>query len=875
MDVITTHVNADFDCLGAMVAAKKLYPEALMVFSGAQEKSMRDFFIKSTGYALNFTRLKDLDLNQVTRLILVDCQHSSRIGRFAEILNRPGLEIHIYDHHPESSGDIAATGGLIRISGSSTTILTCLLREKGIEVNGTEATLMMLGIYEDTGSLIFPSTTPEDYHAAAWLLEHGASLNTVADFVTQELTAEQVSLLNDLLKSLKTTDLHGVEVSIAHAAVDYYIGDIAVLAHMMRDMENLEALFIVVGMGSRIYIVARSRIPEVDVSAILHEFGGGGHASAASATIRDLTDIQVLEKLEGVLRARVNPRRVAGDIMSSPVKTISSTATIGEARELLTRYNVNALPVIKAGQVVGIISRRIVEKSVYHNLGHVPVTDYMHSEFMTAGPATKIKDIQEYMIGQDRRLVPVLDDGQLLGVVTRTDVLRYIHSGEALYDLARNAMPLRSKEIRGLMSKHLSPRALQVLHDLGMVGDRLDVPVFAVGGFVRDLLMNVENLDMDVTVEGDGILYAETFAAQFGCRVKSHDKFGTAVIVFPDGLKVDVASTRLEYYVSPGALPTVERSSLKMDLYRRDFTINTLAIRLNESDFGIMLDFFGAQRDLHDRVIRVLHNLSFVEDPTRVFRAIRFEQRLNFTIAKHSENLIKNAVKMDFLEKLGGKRLLTELVYILREKKPIKAIERMAAFGLLRFIHPDLQLAAGTRAILEEARKIISWFDLLFLGRSFERWVVYFLALTESLTNDQLWGTCTRLSVNEHYREQLFEMRRQGEEVLAAMEKKVARSGSMARSDIYFQLNSLPVEILLYLMAKTGSEEVRKCISLYFTQLQNIHCLITGHDLKRLKVPPGPQYRNLLDQVLKARLDGNVASREDELELVRQKLGKL
>ncbi len=349
MDVITTHVNADFDCLGAMVAAGKLYPGALMVFAGSQEKSMRDFFLKSTSYVLNFTRLKDLDLSLVTRLIVVDCQHSSRIGRFAEILKKPGVKVYVYDHHPESSGDIKPGGGVIRECGSSTAILTLMLAERGIEVNPIEATLMMLGVYEDTGSLIFPSTTVDDYRAAAWLLSRGANLNTVSDFITQELTAEQVSLLNDLLKSLKSTDLNGVQVSIAHASVDHYIGDIAVLAHMMRDMENLQALFIVVGMGSRVYIVARSRIPEVNVGEILQDFGGGGHATAASATVKELTLLQVLAKLEQTLRDRVNPRRVARDIMSAPVKTLPVTTTIADAGELLTRYNVNAMPVVDEG----------------------------------------------------------------------------------------------------------------------------------------------------------------------------------------------------------------------------------------------------------------------------------------------------------------------------------------------------------------------------------------------------------------------------------------------------------------------------------------------------------------------------------------------
>ncbi|HEX9023663.1 MAG TPA: CBS domain-containing protein, partial [Geobacteraceae bacterium] len=770
----------------------------------------------------------------------------------------------------EFSGDIPAAGGVIRECGSSTAILTLLLAEKGIEVNSTEATLMMLGVYEDTGSLIFPSTTVDDYRAAAWLLARGANLNTVSDFITQELTAEQVSLLNDLLKSLKTSNLHGAQVSVAHASVDHYIGDIAVLAHMMRDMENLQALFIVVGMGSRVYIVARSRIPEVNVGDIMHEFGGGGHATAASATVKDLTIVQVLAKLEQTLREQVNPRRVARDIMSSPVKTIPAATTIAQAEELLTRYNVNAMPVMDGGRVNGIISRNIVEKALYHGLGDVPVSDYMHTEFMKAGPMTPIAHVQEYILGHDRRLLPVFDHGELVGVITRTNLLRHIFAGEALYDLARGSLPVRSRDVDRLMTRVLSPGIVQVLRDLGRVGKELDMPVYVVGGFVRDLLLGIENDDIDVTIEGNGILFAEAFARQFGCRVKSHEKFGTAVIIFPDGFKIDVASTRLEYYSSPGALPTVERSSLKMDLYRRDFTINTLAIQLNSPEFGHLIDYYGGQKDLQERMIRVLHNLSFVEDPTRVFRAIRFEQRLDFHIAKHTENLIKNAVRMDFLDKLGGKRLLTELIHILREKDSLRAVERMNELGLLRFINAELRLTARTRTVLDEAKKIVSWFELLFLQRRCEKWAVYFLALCETLPDEQFMGTCSRLAVNEHYRDKLFEMRRRSGEVLEIMQRRVARGAEVKRSEIYHWLKELPVEILLYMMAKTDFDEVKKFISLYFTQLQNVRCIINGRDLAKLGLSPGPRYREILDLVLDARLNNLVQSREEELGLAKQ-----
>jgi len=868
MDVITTHVNADFDCLGAMVAAARLYPGALMVFSGSQEKSMRDFF-QATKYDFNFTRLKDVDMGNITRLILVDCQHAARIGPFAAILDSPGLEVHIYDHHPDVEGHIVPSGGVVRVCGSSTTILATILMERGEHVTAAEATLMMLGIYEDTGSLTFPTTTVEDYYASAWLLEHGAQLNTVADFVSQELTQEQVALLNDLLHSLKKIDCNGVEISIAQASIEYYVSDVAALAHMIRDMESLEVLFLVVSMESRIYMVARSRTAKVNVGEILREFGGGGHATAASATVRDLTLIQVVERLEQLLLLRVNPLRDVASIMSSPVKSLSADTSIAEAREVLTRYNVNAMPVIAEGAMVGVISRQIVEKAIYHDLGSLPVTEYMNTEFMRAALDTPILSLREYLAGHNRRLVPVFSAGSLVGVVTRTDLFRYMHAGDQLLDLSSDQTSTR-RELETRMKRTLSPKIYRLLQDLGTMGDELDLRVYAVGGFVRDLILGVENQDIDLTVEGDGIHFAESFALRYGCRVKSHEKFGTAVILFPDSFKVDVASTRLEYYDSPGVLPTVERSSLKMDLYRRDFTINTLAISLGDGEFGRLIDFFGAQRDLKDKTIRVLHNLSFVEDPTRVFRAIRFEQRLGFHIAAHTENLIRNAVRMEFLDRLGGKRLLSELVHILREKEPQHAVERMAALGLFRYIHPRLKLTSELRTLLNETGQIISWFELLYLKKPFERWAVYFLALCHNLNNDEFMDTCLRLAVSGHYRHKLSESRCNGLTVLDEMGQRLRKGRQLQPSEVYRWLRDLPVETLLHMMARSGKEEVRKNISLYFTRLFNVSLSITGNDLHSLGLPKGPDYRQILDKVLDARLNGIVSNRIEELALAKK-----
>jgi len=869
MDVITTHVNADFDCLGAMTAASRLYPGSLVSFPGSQEKGVRDFLARHPDYFPVATRAKEIDLDSVTRLIIVDCQQMNRIGRFAELIGRPGVEVHIYDHHPVTERSILPNGGVIRHCGSSSTILAGLLREHGLSLSPEEATMVMLGIYEDTGRLMFPSTTVEDFLAAAWLLEQGGRLNIVSDSITQEMTTQQVELLNALLKTLKSSTINGVKISIAHAVSDSYVGDIAALAHMMRDMENLDALFLVVEMENRVYLVARSRVPEVNAGEVLRRFNGGGHATAASATVRDLGLKQVLVRLEDLLRVVVSPQVCASDIMSSPVKSMPAGVSIDEARELLTRYNCNAMPVMAGEVMIGIISRKIVEKALYHGLGASPVEDFMHSEFMRATPATLLSDIQEYMVEGNRRFVPVFDGESLIGTVTRTDLLRHMYGGrreqpEALYDVESLAYVPKSRSIAGLIARRLPAPAARLLRELGKSGDELGLSVYAVGGFVRDLLLGVKNLDMDVTVEGDGIFFAERFAAGHGCRVRSHIKFGTAVVIFPDGVKIDVASTRLEYYESPGVLPTVERSSLRHDLYRRDFTINTLAFCINADRFGRLTDYFGGQQDIQERVVRVLHNLSFVEDPTRVFRAIRFEQRLGFRIASHTENLIRSAVRMNVLDKLGGKRLQSELVQILEEREPTGAIGRMSALGLLRFVHPLLKVVPETERVIHETTQVLAWFRLLYLEDPCKQWQVYYLALCDGLRQEEFLDACRRLTLPGRVMTRVFGCRRQAQSILDAIQRRLKRGPEIRRSEIHAWFHGLPLEMLLYLAAKAAREEVKRFISLYLTQLRQVRCGLDGDGLKAMGLTAGPRFKGILERLLAARLDGEISSDEEE-----------
>src|SRR5512133_3089397 len=694
------------------------------------------------------------------------------------------------------------------------------------------------------------------------------------------MTCQQVVLLDTLLKNLESTVMEGLTISIAYASSETYIADIAGLAHMVRDMENPDVLFLVVAMESRVCLVARSRVAEVDVGEIMKRFHGGGHPSAASATVHDQSLKQVLDRLEEVLRVAVPPRVSAGDIMSSPVKTVPLGITIAEARELLTRYNCNAMPVMDGPRMIGIISRKTVEKSLYHDLGGAPVSDFMHTEFLRAAPETPLTVIQAYMVEGNRRFVPVFEADRLVGAVTRTDLMRHVYGGrrgqpEALYDVENLEPASRSNSITGVINKRLTRSTIALLHDLGTVGDELGLAVYAVGGFVRDLLLGMENLDMDVTVEGDGIFFAERFAAAHGCRVRSHPTFGTAVVIRPDGSKIDVASTRLEYYESPGVLPTVERASLRHDLYRRDFTINTLAFCINSDRFGLMTDYFGGWQDIQSRTVRVLHNLSFVEDPTRVFRAIRFEQRLGFAIAPHTENLLRSAVRMNIFPTVGGRRLLNELVLILREKEPIGAIERMAALGLLPSLHPNLRLIPETSRVVHETAQVFTWFRLLYLDDDCEQWQVYLLALSDGLRNEEFDDVCRRLAVPGRVIARVFGQRRQALGMLEALQRRIRRGPDIRNSEVYNWFHDLSLEVLLYLAASASQEGVKRFVSLYLTRLRQMRCSLDGEALKAMGLRPGPEFRRTMDRLLSARLDGEVVSDNEEralaLELITSK----
>ncbi|MDP2233614.1 MAG: CBS domain-containing protein, partial [Actinomycetota bacterium] len=631
MQIVVGHANPDFDAYAATVAATKLFPGAKAVFLGTQNANVRSFHNLHEEF-LDFVELRGLDLSQVDQLVMVDTRDADRIAELKEVALRPGVQVIVFDHHPHAENDLTGVDDRSLPVGATTSILVHEIRRLAIPLTPLEASLMLLGIHEDTGSLTYPGTTPYDADAAAFLMASGADIEVLNQFLSRTLDEQQRHLLTELMSSLAVWDVNGQQVAVGTAIAEEYVDSASVLTHYIVEDMGYRVAVAIIEMPERVQVVARSRLAEVDVGAVMARIGGGGHAQAASAAFRAIPLDDALARVREALEAEAHPPLKAGDIASHPVRTIAPDATMAQARELMARWGHGGLPVVEGETLVGLVTRKDVDKAERHGLAHAPVTGFMARDITTVPSDLDLFALERLVARLGIGRVPVVENGRVVGIVTRKDLLRAEH-GESYLDRRRpRARGEPTARFLGNVDSLLPSEVSALLKRLGELAEAEDLAAHVVGGFVRDMLLGRRNLDMDVVVEGDGVAFAEKAASLLGGRVKVHRRFGTAVLVLSRTLHVDITSARTEYYTRPGALPTVERSSLRQDLFRRDFTVNAMAACINPECFGAIADPFGGLRDLERATLRVLHSLSFVEDPTRVLRAARFERRYGFAM---------------------------------------------------------------------------------------------------------------------------------------------------------------------------------------------------------------------------------------------------
>ncbi len=421
-----------------------------------------------------------------------------------------------------------------------------------------------------------------------------------------------------------------------------------------------------------------------DVKALAHCFEHGG----------TLSKISVKLSFSRIFK-------MAREIMTKPVKCVHKSLKVSDVKLMIERTGFSGFPVVDdENRVIAVVAKKDVDRALKAGVNDLQLV--MSIPPVTVHEKESLDKIGELMATYDvGRIIVVNDKMKAVGVVTRRDLVRAVASFE---EKAGIVVSLSSE------MKKLNARLLNILKLMGKVAKKRGEKVYAVGGFVRDLLRGKESLDVDVVVEGNGTKFAQEFALKVNATLRSHKEFNTATLIF-DGISVDVATARSEYYENPGSLPKVESANLRKDLYRRDFTINAMAISLND-DFGMLFDFFGGRRDLHDKKIRVLHSMSFVEDPTRILRALRYAARFKFTLVDKTKLLLKDALQKKYLNSVSASRIRRELEKSLQLENADEVFEAFQLYSVFDFL--PCRREVNFRRYFEFANKIERKFHMFY-----------------------------------------------------------------------------------------------------------------------------------------------------------------
>jgi tRNA nucleotidyltransferase (CCA-adding enzyme) len=847
MEIAATHANTDFDALASLVAAGRLYPGAYLIAPQKPNRNVREF-LTLYGDELRLFEPGELPCQPVTCVILVDTQHLPKLEALG-LARAEQFAVVVYDHHPRSPELPTDAQFYTAEVGATSTLMVELLSSLDASLSEVEATLLLAGIYEDTGHLTFPDTTARDLRAAAWLLEQGANLQMVQRMLTHVITFHQRQIFEDLVRSAETYQCHDHAVTVATAVAPGTAEELSVLASHLMSLLEPEALFLLIKLDGHIQVIARSRTEEIDVGAVLAELGGGGHARAAAALVK-MGDLDRLkEQLRGILDRKVAPALTVAQIMLRRFVSLGPEVSAASAHEEMLRTGI-PLAVVTGphGDILGVVSRRDVDRAIHHGLADQPLKTFLRRRPALVSPNDPVAKARALMAESDLTALPVVENSRIVGTVLATDILR---TWPGAPQPGATAL-----EIGERLEKSYTPALMGLVRQIGLTAAELGFRAYLVGGVVRDLLLGIPNFDIDIVVEGDAIKLAKAVAAARGLRVIVHPRFGTAKLdlssyegVPRDVVSLDLATARTEYYARPGALPTVQPSSLRLDLLRRDFTINTLAVSLSPSSFGRVIDHFGGLRDLDNKLVRVLHNFSFVEDPTRMLRAARLEARLHFRVEERTEELIRHAVELRVLNTVSRERLFGELTLIMQESEPELALKRLADWGLLQQMHPHLGFDSTVANSFQRARLEEMPASVL--------QATYFCLLAIGVPLHEHDALAANLGLQKEHRKAVLALA----EVVKRVEKLLPE---VDPGDLVVALDELPEASLRAVALAWPDERISGAVRRYLTELRHVRPATGGEYLKRLGLPPGPIYRKLLTELLKQKVRGVLPTVKDE-----------
>lgn len=427
MKIITTHKGSDFDALASLVAAKIVYPEAKAVLPTSINANLKAF-LSIHKDLFDFYTPKDITLEHVKTLILVDTHSWSRLEGMKGLKDKDDLEIIIWDHHME--GDIKGDIEHIQETGASITMLVQEIEKQRKLVTPIQATLFLMGLYEDTGNLTFPSTLSADAHAAGFLLDRKADLHILSTFLRQAYGEKHKDILYHMIKQAKRTEGGGFSFSIAKMEIEGRIQNLAMVLQMYREIVNVDAAFGIFQEKekNKCMVIGRSNVDEVNIGAVMRSLGGGGHPGAGSALIKNIEP----EKIENTLIELINGDNqssvMVSDIMSYPVITVDQNTLVEEVAMILRDTGCSGMPVVdEEDKIVGIVSRRDFKKVRKANHMQSPIKAFMVRSIISIPHDKKAIEAANLMIKHDIGRIPVLQDDKVIGIITRSDAMMYFY----------------------------------------------------------------------------------------------------------------------------------------------------------------------------------------------------------------------------------------------------------------------------------------------------------------------------------------------------------------------------------------------------------------------------------------------------------------
>jgi tRNA nucleotidyltransferase (CCA-adding enzyme) len=840
-----------------MAGLSRLYAGSVAVLPTSLEPNVEEFLRLYEG-RFRFVRIPPPTLlkEEIETIVLADTIVASRLGDYGGLLDRKGVRLIAYDHHEPSSASLQHIDeGHIQKCGATASLVTAALREQFVPVNPDEATLLALGIYEDTGSLLFPETTAFDVEQAAYLLKAGASLSMVARFVTTYLVPKQQAALENALTSVSVQTVAGAQIAFAAVQAPCNVGNLSVIVHRLSQIVRADAIFLLYRTPQALYVLGRSD-RFLNVAELLAPLGGAGRVHAAACILRDDTSAETAREhiVETIAARRTQRQQVVREIMTPDPVVIPDDRAAAEALQTMVNLGFSVLPVQREGTVVGIVAKKTLEKTSLARLQQKPVRYFLNTHLPVVSPMATAEELVQAFGTYGTGLLLVMEDEHLVGVISRSDVLRYLNRTSRPQAVVG---PAGSQKISQTDLDRLGGvGTAETLAQIGRIGEAAGNPCYLVGGSVRDVLLGVPPKDFDIVTEKDVSGVATTVAHAFDTEVISYGRFMTHKVHI-GGREYDFAGARLEYYDFPGSLPTVAPAPLMKDLLRRDFTINALAMSLASSDFGTVFDATGGLSDLKLRIVRITYPDSFIEDPARILRAVATQARLGFRLEDGTGAKAHEALELGLLNVRRNKRAQDEFKEMLSGGNAVACVEGLSSLGCSLLGLPLVRPRSSKLRLLAELDRShleCQW------GLEAPSWVAPLLTWLGDLAADELREILKDFGMSDRLASACRSWQRK-ERTLRRLLRPRARKASL----IAERLRGLPAPILCILEARLagmGRTEESQYLQEVLVRSQG-PALLSGEDVVSLGVREGPQVGRRLDEVRRLQLDGVLRSREE------------